>query len=81
MIQTLGGKGAYIRSENKIVPSEKVKAIDTTGAGDTFSGVLCAEIAGGSALKEAVKAAVKASGKSVTKKGAVSSIPFKNEIN
>lgn len=81
VIQTLGGKGAYIRSENRIVPPEKVKAIDTTGAGDTFSGVLCAEIAGGAALNEAVKAAVKASGKSVTKKGAVSSIPFKNEIN
>ncbi len=80
IIQTLGKDGCLIKSENTIVPPTDDKAIDTTGAGDTFNGVLACEIAKGKSLKSAVEIAVKASGKSVTRKGAVSSIPYKNEI-
>lgn len=80
VIQTLGEKGCYIKSLDITVPSTKVKAVDTTGAGDTFSGVLAATIAQGESVIEAVKIAVKASGKSVERKGAVSSIPYKKDI-
>lgn len=80
VIQTLGSKGCYIKADNVVVPAERVTVVDTTGAGDTFSGVLAAEIADGHDINTAVGFAVKASGVSVTRPGAVSSIPFKNEI-
>lgn len=80
VIQTLGSKGCYIKEIGKIVPAEKVTAVDTTGAGDTFNGVLAAEISIKKNIEEAAAAAVKASGISVTKRGAVSSIPYKSEI-
>ncbi len=80
VLQTLGDKGCYIKAENRIVPALKVKAVDTTGAGDTFNGVLSAELALGKNLDQAIQSAVCASGKSVTKKGAVSSIPYREEV-
>ncbi len=80
VIQTLGGQGCLIKEKNLIVPPTKDKAVDTTGAGDTFNGVLAWGIACGKSIEESVGYAVKASGKSVTKKGAVSSIPYINEI-
>lgn len=80
VIQTLGERGCFLKSENRIVPSVKVQAVDTTGAGDTFNGVLAAELALGQSLEQAVGTAIRASGNSVTKKGAVSSIPYRNEL-
>lgn len=80
LLQTLGDKGCYIKAENRIIPAMKVKAVDTTGAGDTFNGVLSAELALGKSLEQAVQSAVRASGKSVTKTGAVSSIPYREEV-
>ncbi len=80
VIQTLGEAGCLIKSENEIIPSIKVKAVDTTGAGDTFNGVLAAALAEGKTVNEAVSLAVRASGISVTGRGAVNSIPFKKDI-
>ncbi len=80
VLQTLGDKGCYIKAEDRVVPAMKVKAVDTTGAGDTFNGVLAAELALGKELEQAIQSAVRASGNSVTKKGAVSSIPYREEI-
>ncbi len=80
VVQTLGGKGCLIKAENKIVPPMPVRAVDTTGAGDTFNGALAADLAMGKSLSEAVDTAVRASGNSVTKSGAVSSIPYRREI-
>ncbi len=80
VVQTLGAKGCFVKADNEIVPSVKVKAVDTTGAGDTFNGALAAELATGKPLIEAVKTAVKASGNSVTKRGAVNSIPYRKDI-
>ena len=40
VIVTMGGKGCYIRSIDKIIPATPDKPVDTTGAGDTFNGVL-----------------------------------------
>ena len=80
VIQTLGDRGCYIKSTGKIISAEKVKAVDTTGAGDTFNGVFAAELSILKETEEAALSAVKASGSSVTKKGAVSSIPYRSEI-
>ncbi len=80
VIVTMGGKGCYIRSLDVTVPATPDKPIDTTGAGDTFNGVLAAMLAEGRSLEDAVAIANRASGKSVTKRGAVSSIPYACEI-
>ncbi len=80
VVQTLGSKGCFIRSENRTVPPIKVKAVDTTGAGDTFNGALAAELAINKSLVEAIETAVRASGTSVTMSGAVSSIPHREDI-
>ncbi len=80
VIQTLGSRGCLIKAENKIIPPISVKAVDTTGAGDTFNGVLAAALADGMAMSEAVTLAVRGSGLSVTKQGAVSSIPYRKDI-
>lgn len=82
MIVTLGGEGCKICDSGLIVPAVRVgKVLDTTGAGDTFNGVLASAIADGCSLPGAAKVANIAAGIGVTRRGAVSSIPTKNEIN
>ena len=78
-IVTLGKKGCLI-NEKILVPSINVKAIDTTGAGDTFNGVLAVCIAEGMELEIACRYAVTASGISVSKKYVLNAIPERNEI-
>ncbi|MBQ8885280.1 MAG: ribokinase [Clostridia bacterium] len=81
VIMTLGKRGCLIKEENEIIPAVNVGTVlDTTGAGDTFNGVLAATIAQGADLKSAAKQANRASSVSVTRKYAVSSIPTKSEI-
>lgn len=76
---TLGKKGCLINGKTKIKPL-KVKAVDTTGAGDTFNGALAVFIAEGDDIETACKKAVKASGLSVTKKYVLDAIPTRNDI-
>lgn len=78
-ITTLGSRGCSINDE-VFIESIKVQAVDTTGAGDTFNGVLAVCIAEGMDLKTACKYAVTASGLSVTKKYVLNSIPTRKEI-
>ncbi len=80
VIQTLGSRGCWIKSENKIVPSVKVKVVDTTGAGDTFNGVLAAELSMGKDVQGAVEKAVKAAGISVTRAGVMAAIPTRQDL-
>jgi ribokinase len=61
-------------------PGRSVHAIDTTAAGDTFSGTLAAMITAGKPLPEAVQLAQHAASISVTRMGAQSSIPYLNEL-
>ena len=58
----------------------KVKAVDTTGAGDTFTGYLLAGIAQGLELNETVRRAALAASISVGRNGAIPSIPYANEL-
>lgn len=82
VIITLGSKGSLIcqGGELEMVSAFKVKAVDTTAAGDTYNGALCAALAKGLSLQEAAVYASKGAAISVTRMGAQSSIPTKDEI-
>jgi len=82
VIITMGAAGAYVKSESftGMVPGIKVKAVDTTAAGDVFNGALAVALAEGKDLKEAAAFANKAASISVTRLGAQASAPYRNEI-
>jgi ribokinase len=61
-------------------PAPKVRAIDTVGAGDCFSGTFAAAVAEGKSLEQAIPFAVAAAAISVTRPGAQSSMPTRREI-
>ena len=83
VIITLGSNGALIYSNGKaeMVPALKVEAVDTTAAGDVFNGALTVALSEGRSLKEAARFACKASAISVTRVGAQSSAPYRNEVD
>lgn len=83
VIITMGAAGAYVLSDDfaGVVSAPKVNAIDTTAAGDTFNGALVVALSEGKILRQAVDFACKAASVSVTRIGAQSSIPFRNEID
>lgn len=83
VIITLGSKGALIYSDGKaeMVPALKVEAVDTTAAGDVFNGALTVALSEVRSLKEAARFACKASAISVTRVGAQSSAPYRNEVD
>jgi ribokinase len=83
VIITLGSKGALIRENGEYheIKAQKVKAVDTTAAGDTFCGTLCVGLSEGMTIVEAVKLACKACAITVTRMGAQASIPFRRDIS
>ena len=84
MIVTLGADGAvaYSRGSGELrVAAPRVTAVDATGAGDTFCGALCAALAEGRAIAEALAFAVTAASISVETSGAVPSIPQRSAID
>ena len=82
VIITLGGRGVYVASEEKrkLIPSFKVNAIDTTGAGDAFNGGLVTALAEGKDLFEASRFANALAALSVQKIGTTPSMPIRSEI-
>ena len=82
IILTLGSKGSAIWDGTKaeIVPAQKVKAVDTTAAGDTFCGALCVALSEGKTKREAVEFATRASALTVQKMGAQESIPCRKDL-
>lgn len=83
VVLTLGGDGALVGKnggELSSVAPFAVDPVDTTGAGDTFCGVLAAEIARGSSLVEAAVVASAAGALSTTRHGAQSSVPDEGEV-
>jgi len=83
VLLTLGSKGVYLKSPDfeEIIPGHRVKAVDTTAAGDVFNGALATALAGEMAVKEAVDFAQRAAAISVTRMGAQPSAPTLNEIH
>ena len=83
IVLTLGGDGSvYADAEKRVHQSVfKVQAVDTTAAGDTFTGFFFAAMAEGNvSVEEALKRASKASSISVTRPGAAASIPTLSEV-
>lgn len=83
VITTLGKRGALVNGKNSAarVPGFKVKAVDTTSAGDTFAGALACAMAEGRNLEEAVLFANAAAALSATKPGAQISMPTREEVD
>lgn len=83
VIITMGAKGAYLFADGimELIPSPKVVAIDTVAAGDTFNGALAVALVECRNLCDAVSFANNAASIAVTREGAQSSIPFRNEID
>lgn len=79
---TLGSDGSVLVSGEQVIrqPAFVVEAVDTTAAGDTFVGNFAASIINGLDLSQALVNASAASALAVTKVGAQSSIPSKEDI-
>ena len=82
VIVTMGSKGSMVYHEGKatFVPSQKVNAVDTTAAGDTYCGGLCVALSEGKDIIEAARFATAASALTVQKQGAQESIPYRKDI-
>ena len=82
VVVTLGDRGClYVsKDEEVLIPSFKVKAIDTVGAGDCFSGTLAACIDQGLSIKESLRVANAASALEVQKNGAIPAIPKREDV-
>ena len=82
VIVTLGEKGSLLVNKEKVVHVEpfKVKAIDTTAAGDSYVGAIVTALSEGKDIVEAMKFASKCSSITVTRIGAISSLPTIDEI-
>ena len=82
VIITLGSKGYFAGFSNvmEIIPSYKVTPIDTTGAGDVFSGSLAAFLAEGMNIETAARMANASASISVTRLGAQDAAPKRVEI-
>lgn len=98
LIVTLGETGCLLMDGQTVsrFPAYRVKAVDTTAAGDCFNGVLAAELDAlieeegrgkparrftGATLAPAIDRAMRASAMSVTRKGAQPSLPWRHEID
>lgn len=82
VIVTLGSQGALARLDGQLMRQAAfaVKPVDTTGAGDTFCGVLVAALSQGQTLAQALRMASAAGALACTRPGAQSSIPTHDEV-
>ncbi len=82
VLVTMGKKGALFvnREKEELFPARKVSAVDTTAAGDCFNGAFVVALAEGRELDEAVMFANAASSIAVTRNGAQTSIPAREEV-
>ena len=82
VVLTLGDKGAWFMdgAERTFSPAEKVTAVDTTGAGDTFTGYFMEAIAEGMPASAALALAGKAAAIAIGKPGAAISIPYRKDV-
>lgn len=82
VIVTLGSRGALARLDGQLMRQAAfpVKPVDTTGAGDTFCGVLVAALSQGQSLAQGLRMASAAGALACTRPGAQSSIPTHDEV-
>lgn len=81
-IITLGAKGALVADSNgmTLVPTTQIDAIDSTAAGDAFTGALACGLGSGLPMPEAVRLASLAGALSATRMGAQPSLPTRAEL-
>jgi ribokinase len=79
---TLGERGCvYSEGDGAVFcPAIKTVAVDTTSAGDSFIGALCASLCEGKTFEESVRYATKVSSITVSRRGASDSIPYADEV-
>lgn len=82
LIVTLGEKGArfYNGKEHVFIKNFETKAVDTTGAGDTFNGSFAVALTEGKNIEEAVRFANASASLAVEKKGAQSGMPSLDSV-
>jgi len=83
LVFTQGSRGAQVWHEGKVYTQNayKVRAVDTTGAGDTFTGYFLTALCEGKDIQDCMKLAAKASAISVSRPGASVSIPLRDEVD
>ncbi len=81
-VLTLGRQGAICFQAHDTIyqPAEKVTALDTTGAGDTFIGFFLAQLIQTNDIQQALQMGCRAAALCVTRPGAAASIPRRAEI-
>lgn len=83
VVITLGSQGVVYNRDNEVIhkPVPEVKVVDTTAAGDSFSGALAVALSNNMTIDEAVDFANIVGTITVTRKGAQSSIPLLSEVD
>lgn len=84
IVVTLGAEGVRwigtVSGEVREFPAVKVRAVDTTGAGDTFTGYLLAALDSGAEMDDAIGLAQRAAALKVTRPGTADAIPARDEV-
>ncbi|WP_341472990.1 ribokinase [Clostridium niameyense] len=82
VVITLGSKGVYVKTlkKDEFIKAYRVKAVDTTGAGDAFNGGFVAALSHGKDIFEATKYGNAVAALSVTKLGTAPSMPYMEDI-
>ena len=83
VIITLGGKGLLLATQDskEMIAGYQVKAVDSTAAGDAFTGSLAYGLARGNSIKDAAVYANAVAAVSVTRYGAQPSMPTTKEVD
>ncbi|HZH92640.1 MAG TPA: ribokinase [Tissierellaceae bacterium] len=82
LIVTLGSQGSMdiVQDSATTYPAYKVKAVDTTAAGDSFNAALAVSIANGESMEDSIRFATKVGAMTVTKHGAQTSLPLVGQV-
>lgn len=82
VVVTMGKMGALVLDDQvaTFIPASEVTTVDTTAAGDSFNGALVVALSEGKTLVDAVKFASSAAAITVTRMGAQSAMPYRNEL-